>query len=280
LATHCATGSTRNSDEDDVTDPKCLVGKRALVTGAAGVVGRMIFETLQEAGARVALTDVRADALTALADEIDGGPDTIVRAVDLTQEAAIAGLVDEIGARWGSLDVLVNNAGIYPSGFLLDISPADWDRVFDVNLRAPFVLTQLVAKQMIAGGIEGSVINISSGGSRKMRLTAAPYCISKTALDRLTKGFAQELAPFHIRVNALEPGFAPGSVVSHLTDEHIAATAESIPLGRNMSREDIAGPLLFLASEASRYVTGATVTADGGNSIGSLAVYQTKKKPL
>jgi 3-oxoacyl-[acyl-carrier protein] reductase len=263
-----------------VTEPKCLVGKRALVTGAAGVVGRMIVETLQEAGARVALTDARADALTALADEIDGDPDAIVRAVDLTQEAAIAGLVNEIGARWGSLDVLVNNAGIYPSGFLLDISPADWDRVFDVNLRAPFVLTQLVAKQMIAGGIEGSVINISSGGSRKMRLTAAPYCISKTALDRLTKGFAQELAPFGIRVNALEPGFAPGSAVSHLTDEHIAATAESIPLGRNMSREDIAGPLLFLATEASRYVTGATVTADGGNSIGSLAVYQAKKKPL
>ena len=189
-----------------MTDPKCLVGKRALVTGAAGVVGRMIFETLQEAGARVALTDARADALTALADEIDAGADAIVRAVDLTQEAAIAGLVDEIGARWGSLDVLVNNAGIYPSGFLLDISPADWDRVFDVNLRAPFVLTQLVAKQMIAGGIEGSVINISSGGSRKMRLTAAPYCISKTALDRLTKGFAQELAPFHIRSERARAG--------------------------------------------------------------------------
>ena len=104
-----------------------------------------------------------------------------------------------------------------------------------------------------------------------------PYCTSKTALDRLTKGFAVELAEFGIRVNALEPGFAAGSTVSELTDEHIGNTIAQIPLGRPSSREDVGNGLLYLASDASSYVTGSTLTVDGGNSIGSLAVHQAKK---
>ena len=122
--------------------------------------------------------------------------------------------VAEVGRRWGATDVLVNNAGIYPSGFLLDTPTAEFDRIFAVNLRAPFILTKALAIQMIAKGVKGSVINISSGASRKMRRTVVPNCTSKTALDRLTKGFAIELAEFGIRVNALEPGFMPGSAIS------------------------------------------------------------------
>jgi 3-oxoacyl-[acyl-carrier protein] reductase len=113
-----------------------------------------------------------------------------------------------------------------------------------------------------------------------MRRTVVPYCTSKTALDRLTKGFAIELAEFGIRVNALEPGFAAGSSVSSLTDEHINNTVAAIPLGRPSSPSDVANGLLYLASDASSYVTGATLTIDGGNSIGSLAVHQAKKHPL
>jgi 3-oxoacyl-[acyl-carrier protein] reductase len=133
---------------------------------------------------------------------------------------------------------------------------------------------------MIGRKVKGSIINISSGASRKMRRSVVPYCVSKTALDRLTKGFALELAEFGIRVNALEPGFAPGSAVSRLTEEHVAATKGAIPLGRPSSQADIGNALLFLASDASSYVTGATLAVDGGNSIGSLAVYQDKKSPL
>ncbi|MBS7699631.1 MULTISPECIES: glucose 1-dehydrogenase [unclassified Chelatococcus] len=257
-----------------------IAGKRAVVTGACGVIGRWIAQSLREAGADLCLTDTDADALKVCADELGLGGTGFTHAADLTDEASINSLVNAVEQHWGATDILVNNAGIYPSGFLLDISTQDFDRIFAINLRAPFILTKGIALQMIAKGIKGSVINISSGASRKMRRTVVPYCTSKTALDRLTKGFAIELAEFGIRVNALEPGFAAGSSVSSLTEDHINNTIAAIPLGRPSSPSDVANGLLYLASEASAYVTGATLTIDGGNSIGSLAVHQAKKHPL
>jgi 3-oxoacyl-[acyl-carrier protein] reductase len=257
-----------------------LSGKRVVVTGACGVIGRWIAAAFAGAGCRLCLTDMRSRDLDADIEGLKPGPDSFAHAADLTQEASIDALVAQIGRRWGAADILVNNAGIYPSGFLLDIETAEFDRILGINLRAPFILTRALARQMIGKGVKGSIINISSGASRKMRRTVVPYCVSKTALDRLSKGFALELAEFGIRVNVLEPGFAPGSTVSGLTDEHMVATVAAIPLGRASSPADVANGLLYLASEASAYVTGATLTVDGGNSIGSLAVYQDKKNPL
>lgn len=254
-----------------------MQGKRVVVTGACGVIGRWLAESFRDAGTKLCLTDSRADELASLARELALGESSFIHAADLRDAASVKALADAVAARWGAADVLVNNAGIYPSGFLLDIDADEWDRIFDVNLRAPFLLTRAIAAQMIDKGIKGSVINISSGASRKMRRTVVPYCVSKTALDRLTKGFAIELAEYGIRVNALEPGFAPGSAVSALTAEHIAATKDAIPLGRPSTRDDVGQVAIFLASSAAAYVTGATITADGGNSIGSLAVYQAKK---
>ncbi|MFC4166429.1 SDR family NAD(P)-dependent oxidoreductase [Teichococcus aestuarii] len=257
-----------------------LAGRRVVVTGACGVVGRWIVDTFARAGARLCLTDADAAGLEALAEATPLGEGGFARAVDLTDAAAIEALAAEIGARWGAAEVLVNNAGVYPSGFLLDIDAAEWDRIMDVNLRAPFVLTRALARQMVGQGVKGSIINISSGASRKMRRSVVPYCVSKTALDRLTKGFAIELAEYGIRVNALEPGFAPGSTASPLTAAHVEATVAAIPLGRGSSPEDVGNALVYLASSASAYMTGGTMTVDGGNSIGSLAVHQDKKSAL
>jgi len=257
-----------------------LKNKKAVVTGAGGVIGRWISETLQQAGCALCLTDANSGALKARAAEMKLVGDSFTQAADLTDEASIDALIAEVGTRWGAADILVNNAGIYPSGFLLDISTAEFDRIFDINLRAPFIVTKGIATQMIRKGVKGSIINISSGASRKMRRTAVPYCTSKTALDRLTKGFAIELAEYGIRANTLEPGFAPGSAVSELTADHIKNTLAQIPLGRPSSREDVGHALLYLASDASSYVTGSTLSVDGGNSIGSLAVHQDKKKAL
>ena len=257
-----------------------LAGKRVVVTGACGIIGQWIVQTFQQAGCAVCLTDARKQELDQQAAAARLAGDSFFWVADLTDEASISALVAEVGRRWGAADVLVNNAGIYPSGFLLDISTAEFDRIFSINLRAPYLLTKGVAMQMIDKGIKGSIINISSGASRKMRRTVVPYCTSKTALDRLTKGFALELAEFGIRANTLEPGFAAGSAVSALSDSHVQKTVAAIPLGRPTTSTDVGNGLLYLASSASAFMTGATMTIDGGNSIGSMDVHQAKKNPL
>ncbi len=254
-------------------------GKGVIVTGALGVVGRWLAESFGKVGAKVCVTDMDGAALDALAAQI-GTEGSFGFACDLRDAGSIDALVAEVGQRWGAADVLINNAGVYPSGFLLDTDAEEWDRILDINLRAVHLLTRGIATQMIGAERTGSVINISSGAARKMRLTAAPYSLSKTALDRLTKGYALELSRYKIRVNALEPGFAAGSTASPLPEEHVKRVTASMPLGRASTADDVAPAAMYLASEAASFVTGATLTVDGGNSIGSMDVYQDKKAPL
>ena len=256
-----------------------FAGRRVIITGALGIYGTWIADAFARAGAKLCLTDRGAglEERLAAAGAADG---SFTHAADITDDDALAGLVAAVGEHWGSADILINNAGVYPSGFLLDIPVSEWDRIMDINVRAPFLLTQLVAKQMIAAKNPGCIVNISSGAARKMRRSVVPYCLSKTALDRLTKGFALELAEFGIRVNAVEPGFAAGSTASPLTDVHVQQTTAGIPLGRASTPGDAAGAVLYLCSAAASYVTGTSIAVDGGNSIGSLVVHQEKKHPL
>lgn len=258
-----------------------FAGKKVVLTGACGIYGRWIAEAFAASGARLCLSDRSVDGLAALdrklAVKTGGG---LTHATELTDAAAIDDLVAATEKAWGAPDIVINNAGIYPSGFLLDIDAAEWDRILDINLRAPFLVSRGFARAMVAGGIKGSIVNISSGAAHKMRRSVVPYCLSKTALDRLTKGFAIELAEFGIRVNAVEPGFAPGSTSSPLTPAHVEATLSQIPLGRPSSPSDAANAIMFLCSSKASYITGATLSVDGGNVIGSLAVHQDKKSPL
>lgn len=244
--------------------------KRVVVTGAAGVFGRWIAAAFAREGARLCLSDMRADAARALAAELQlDAQQAIVHATELTDEASILDLTATVAALWGAPDIVVNNAGIYPKGGLLDLAVAEWDRIFDVNLRAPFVVSREMAKLMIAEGVQGSIVNISSGAARQMRNGVVHYCTSKTALERLSKGLALELAPYRIRVNVVEPGFAPGSVVSPLSEEHVAGMMRRIPLGRSSGPDDAPEALLYLCSEKAGFVTGAVLSVDGGNSIGT-----------
>ncbi|MHB1103888.1 MAG: SDR family NAD(P)-dependent oxidoreductase [Devosia sp.] len=255
-------------------------GRGVVVTGALGLFGQGLARVFAAQGAKICATDRDAEALAALLADMDAPAGSFVHAADLTRDDDLTGLVEAVGQMWGSADVVINNAGIYPSGFMLDIDVSVWDKIMGVNLRAPFVLTRGFALQMIDRRVKGAIINVSSGASRKMRRTVVPYCVSKTALDRLTKGFALELAEFGIRVNALEPGFMAGSEVSQLTKEHVARVTSSVPMGRTSSIDDVGPAALYLASDAAAYVTGTTLTVDGGNSIGSLEVFQEKKTPL
>jgi 3-oxoacyl-[acyl-carrier protein] reductase len=244
-------------------------GKRVVVTGAAGIMGKALADQFEACGATLCRTDLNVDGLQGF---------TV--AADLTTDAGLEHLISAVAEAWGAPDVVINNAALYPSAFMLDMDVAEWDRIMSVNLRAPFVLTRGFALQMIKAKVRGNVINISSGAARKMRRTMVTYCMSKTALDRLTKGFALELAEFGIRVNALEPGFAAGSAVSTLPQEHIDRVMAAIPLGVETTAEDVGNAALYLASDAARNVTGATLSVDGGNSAGTLDVYQDKKHPL
>lgn len=241
-----------------------------VVTGAAGVFGRWIAAAFAREGARLCLSDRRHDAIEALAGELDlDRGRTLVHATELTEEASILDLAATVRDAWGAPDVVVNNAGVYPKGGLLDLPTAEWDRIFDVNLRAPFLVTREMAKLMIARGSKGTFVNISSGASRQMRNGSVPYCTSKTALERLTKGFALELAPYGIRVNAVEPGFAPGSAVSPLSQDYVERMTARIPLGRTSGPEDAPEAILYLCSGKASFITGAVLSVDGGNSIGT-----------
>lgn len=244
-------------------------GKRVVVTGAAGIMGRALVSHFATAGAIVCSADRSTEGLEGFSV-----------AADLTSDAGLQALLDAVKEKWGAPDVVVNNAAIYPSSFLLDMEIADWDRIMSVNVRAPFVLMRGFALQMIEKGVAGNFVNISSGAARKMRRTAVTYCMSKTALDRMTKGFALELAEYGIRANCLEPGFASGSAVSALSQEHVDRVMAAIPLGAETAAEDIGQAALYLASSAAKNITGTSLAVDGGNSAGTLDVYQTKKSAL
>jgi len=247
-----------------------FLDKNVVITGAAGIFGRWIAAYFAAHGAKLCLSDVRGDALKTVVTELGLDPaTTLLHATELTSDSSMMELVELVRREWAAPDVLINNAGIYTRYNLMDMEFHDWDLVFDVNLRAPFVLTREMAKLMQAKGRKGSIINISSGAARGMNRESVPYCTSKTAIERLSKGFALELAESGIRVNVVEPGFAAGSEVSLLTEDYVANMLKRIPLGRQSGPDDAPAAIGFLCSDKASFITGAVLSVDGGNSIGT-----------
>jgi 3-oxoacyl-[acyl-carrier protein] reductase len=247
-----------------------FANKTVVITGAAGIFGRWIAAHFAAEGAQLCLADMRKEALDAVVTDLGLDPvKTLLHTTQLTDETSILELVALVKARWGAPDIVINNAGIYTKFGLIDMEIADWDRVFGVNVRAPFIISREMAKLMIADKRKGSIVNISSGASRQMRNGSVPYCTSKTALERLSKGLALELAAYGIRVNVVEPGFAPGSTVSELSDEYVTNMLKRIPLGRSSGPNDAPSAIAYLCSEKASFITGAVLSVDGGNSIGT-----------
>jgi len=176
--------------------------------------------------------------------------------------------VADVKEHWRAPDIFVDCAGIYPFSNILQTTNAQWDQIFNVNLRAPFILTRDIANLMLAEDVQGSIIHIGSGAARSLRLNGLPYCISKTALERLAKGFALELAPSGIRVNVVEPGFSPGSKIADFSEGYVDQVLSGIPLGRPSGPDDTASAVLFLCSQKAGFITGTSLAVDGGNSIG------------
>jgi len=245
--------------------------KKVVLTGAAGVIGKRIATAFASAGALICLSDNRAKKLAGLPKELGLKKGRyLTHATELTDAKSIADLARQVAKEWKAPDIVINNAGVYHRmGSLLKVTTEAYDEMMDVNLRAPFLVSRDMANLMVRHKVKGSIVNISSGAARRMAMGSVTYCTSKTAIDRLTKGFALELAPLGIRVNAVEPGFVPGSEVSVLSDEYVKAMISRIPMGRASGPKDAPAAIMFLCSQDADFITGATLAVDGGNSIGT-----------
>jgi 3-oxoacyl-[acyl-carrier protein] reductase len=248
-----------------------FTGKRVVITGAAGIFGGWIAAAFARAGATLCLSDMRGDLLPGVVAKLGLDPvTTLLHATELTDAASIKALAALVETAWGAPDIVINNAGIYPrTGLMIDLDDAEFDRIMSVNVRAPYLVVKAMAKLMISHNVQGAFVNIGSGAARQMPSGSVPYCMSKTALERLSKGQALELAPHKIRVNVVEPGFAPGSDFSLLPPDYVERMTARIPLGRNSEPDDTPSAVLFVCSPAASYITGAVLSVDGGNSIGT-----------
>lgn len=259
-----------------------LSGKTALVTGASGILGRHFCSGLAEAGAAVALVDIRAEAVQELAAELAGkyGTKALGFVCDVSDPASVAGMVEQVVGKFGGIDILHNNAAGKSDDLdaffapFEDYSFEQWRQIMAVNLDGMFLVAQAVGKQMVSQG-RGSIIQTSSiyglmapdqriyeGSFYLGRQINAPavYSASKAGVIGLTKYLAAYWADKGIRVNAI----APGGAESGQNEEFMRRYSARIPMGRMAQAHEIVGALLYLASDASSYVTGQTIAVDGG----------------
>jgi NAD(P)-dependent dehydrogenase (short-subunit alcohol dehydrogenase family) len=244
-------------------------GKVALVTGASSGIGKATAKRLASEGARVVVTARREDRLRGLVDEIDGsGGAASPIASDLTSETDRRRLLDETARREGGLDILVNAAGIIGFGTIEDTTLDAWNRMFDVNVVSIFHLMQLALPHLIPR--KGNIVNVSSVNGLRSFPGVLAYCSSKSALDQLTRCSALELAPKGVRVNAVNPGVVVTELhrQAGLDEKAYAAFLErsktTHPIGRVGDPSDLAALITFLASDEASWITGATVSIDGG----------------
>lgn len=244
-----------------------LTGKRALVTGGRGGLGRSIAVGLARMGADVCVTARDLAGLDETLSELSAtGRPGLARQLDITDLAAIDHLVDSLVADLGSIDILVNNAGYEQVTPSLDMSEAIWDAIIDTNLKGSFFASRAVARHMAASVQGGAIINLCSLTSYVGIPTAVPYGASKSGLLGMTRALAAEWAEHNIRVNALAPGYFRTEMTEPFYQDQSWADAmlAKIPQRRFGALDDIAGAAVFLASPASAYITGQCLPVDGG----------------
>ena len=241
-----------------------FAGKLVVVTGAAGIYGSQLAENFAAAGARLTLTDRDAAGLAAVRARL--GTETLTVPADLADPDEIAALCREV-IDFGVPDIVVNNAGIYPFGGLFDTPVEMWDRIMHVNLRAPFLITKAFAEAMIGAQKKGAFVFIGSGAGHVLRTNGLAYCTSKRGLEWLMKGIALELAPHGIRANLVAPGLALGSAGTEFPAGYAEAMAKRVPLGRQIAPGELGDAVMFLASERAAYITGTSLSVDGGGAI-------------
>jgi NAD(P)-dependent dehydrogenase (short-subunit alcohol dehydrogenase family) len=248
-------------------------GQVVIVTGAARGIGRVMAGRFAGAGADVVAADRDEAGLAETCSCLP--PDQFAAVIaDVASESGAGAVIAAAVERFGRLDVCVNNAAVAPHTALLDERAAVWDTVFAVNCRGTFLMTQAAARAMIAGGRGGRIINFSSGASTRGTLGAAAYAASRAATEAFSRVAAIELAPYDILVNTVSPGLidTQPKPLPPVMAEALGRRIPTLPLARPGDPDEVASVVLFLASDASGYVTGAVWNVDGGAGIGTRPV--------
>ncbi len=251
-----------------------LEGKVAVVTGGARGIGRAIAERLAHAQARVVIADRAVEAAADVAVALPN--DAFAVGVDVGANVSIVSMVEEVTRRAGGIDILINNAGVFDMQPLLDVTEDSFDRLFAVNVRGLFFTLQAVARQMVATGRRGTIVNLASQAGRRGEAPSAIYAATKATVISLTQSAALALIKQGIRVNAVAPGVIDTPMFDHVDSlfaslENIPIgamkqrTARAIPYGRLGTPAEVADAIVFLAGEESGYIVGQTLNVDGGN---------------
>ena len=254
-------------------ESKALNGKVAIVTGAARGIGKAIAARYVEEGAQVAVVDVDAAEAERTAKELEGRAAAFP--CDISDTAAVREMVAQVCAHFGGVDILVNNAGIFDMQPLLEITEADYDRIFGTNVRGMLFTLQAVAKEMVARGVKGKIVNISSQAGRRGEALVAVFCASKAAVISLTQSAGLALIKHGINVNGISPGVVDTSwdkvdalfakYENRPLGEKKRLVGEAVPFGRIGLAEDLVGSAVFLASREADYIVAQTLNVDGGN---------------
>ena len=249
--------------------PFRFAGKVAVVTGAARGVGREIVRAFVDAGAQVVAADRDSDGLAETCRPHGARVSAIVADISTTDGATA--IVARATEAFGRLDICVNNAAVAPHAALLEERVEVWDRVYAVNCRGTFLMTQAAARAMIAGGRGGRIINFSSGAAQRGAAGGAAYASSRAATESFSRVAAVELAPHDILVNTVSPGLidTQPKPLPPAMAERLAARIPNLPMARAGRPEEVAALVLFLASDAASYVSGAVINIDGASSAGS-----------
>lgn len=250
-----------------------LVGKTALITGAARGIGLAFAEAYVREGARVAIADIDIERARASASKI--GTAVIAVEMDVTSQESIEGAVAQTVDAFGQVDILINNAAIFTAAPVVEIDRSDYSRVFDINVAGTLFTMQAVARHMIERGGGGKIINMASQAGRRGEPLVAVYCASKAAVISLTQSAGLNLITHGINVNAISPGVVDGEhwdgvdaffakYENKLPGQKKREVAEAVPYGRMGTAEDLTGLAVFLASDEADYIVAQTYNVDGG----------------
>ncbi len=243
-----------------------LQGKTAIVTGAGRGIGRAIARKFLEEGARVAICDLERERLTKAHQELAPLGEICSLVTDVTQRKDIEKLIQLTKKEFGRIDILANNAGIARFESFLEATDPNWQATLDVNLTGVFLCSQMVAKEMKAQGSGGAIVNMASSNGILAEEGLAAYNASKAGVILLGKTMAIELAPYHIRVNSVCPGFILTDLALEggMSEETVKNYTSKIPLNRYGKVEEVANAFCFLASDEASFITGTELIVDGG----------------